>query len=165
MASIARGKSATGASHPSTSIDADFDQRSAAIDALTCKSSRAATPSEIAGSKGRIRQPIASSSHRMNKRLAARILIALLLVAPFSNAAAGPWYAASPNTYGWRFMTPEEREEHQRRMRSFTSYEECKAYQAEHHALMAERARKARALLKPHADSGCEQLRAQGRLQ
>lgn len=77
-------------------------------DALTCKSSRAATPSEIAGSKGRIRQPIASSSHRMNQRLAARILIALLLVAPFSNAAAGPWYAASPNTYGWRFMTPEE---------------------------------------------------------
>ncbi|MBU6489900.1 MAG: hypothetical protein KGQ57_19080, partial [Burkholderiales bacterium] len=78
---------------------------------------------------------------------------------------AGPWHAAPPNTYGWQLMTPEEREEHQRRMRSFTSYEECKAYQTEHHALMAERARQAGVQLRPHADSGCERLRAQGRFQ
>lgn len=101
----------------------------------------------------------------MKKRLTARILFAIVLGATLSTTMAGPWHAASPNTYGWRLMTPEEREEHQRRMRSFTSYEECKAYQTEHHALMAERARQAGVQLKPHADSGCERLRAQGRFQ
>lgn len=100
----------------------------------------------------------------MAKRLAARILLAALFGASLSTTMAGPWHAAAPNTSGWRFMTPEEREEHQRRMRSFTSFEQCKAYQAEHHALMAARARHAGVLLEPHADSGCEQLRAQGQL-
>lgn len=99
----------------------------------------------------------------MKKRLAARILLAILLGATLSTTMAGAWYAGSSNTYGWRLMTPEEREEHQRRMRSFTSYEECKTYQSEHHALMAERARRAAVSLEPHVDSGCERLRARGR--
>lgn len=78
--------------------------------------------------------------------------------------AVGPWHAAGPNTTGWQFMTPDERIEHQRRMRSFGSYEECSAYQAEHHALMAERALREGVELKRKTESGCEQLRQRGNL-
>ena len=59
-------------------------------------------------------------------------------------------------------MSPDERVEHQRRMRSFTSYDACIAYQTEHHARMADRARLAGAALTPKVDSGCERLRADG---
>lgn len=78
---------------------------------------------------------------------------------------AGPWRASAHNSAGWQFMSPEERVEHQRRMRSFDRYEECKAYQAAHHAQMAERARQAGVVLEQREDSGCEQLRARGRLE
>jgi hypothetical protein len=79
--------------------------------------------------------------------------------------AAGPWHAAEQNTSGWYYMTPDERIEHQRRMRSFETYEECKAYQAGHHAQMAERARQQGVELQPRAESSCEQLRRRGEFQ
>ena len=82
-----------------------------------------------------------------------------------ATVAAGPWHAAEPNTSGWYYMTPGERIEHQRRMRSFQSYEACKAYQAEHHAQMAQRARQQGGELQPRAESGCEQLRRRGKHQ
>lgn len=78
---------------------------------------------------------------------------------------AGPWRASAHNSAGWQLMNPEERIEHQRRMRSFNSYEECRAYQAAHHARMAERARQAGVVLEQREDSGCEQLHARGRLE
>lgn len=78
--------------------------------------------------------------------------------------ASGPWHAAGQNTAGWQFMTPDERIEHQRRMRSFESYEECRSYQAEHHALMAERALRKGVNLERKTESGCEQLRQRGNL-
>lgn len=90
------------------------------------------------------------------------LALVLLLAEP---GFAGPWRAGAHNSSGWQFMSPEERIEHQRRMRSFASYDECRAYQAEHHALMAERARQAGVVLEPRDESGCEQLRARGRLQ
>lgn len=78
---------------------------------------------------------------------------------------AGPWRAGEQNVYGWQLMTPDERIEHQRRLRSFTSYDDCRAYQQAHHAEMAERARAAGVVLSPRRQSACEQLRAQERLQ
>jgi len=78
--------------------------------------------------------------------------------------AAGPWHAAEQNTSGWYYMTPDERVEHQRRMRSFDTFEACKSYQAEQHAQMAERALKEGVVLQPKPDSGCEQLRQRGNL-
>ncbi len=54
--------------------------------------------------------------------------------------AAGPWRANQGNTRGWQLMSPEERIEHQARVRSFTNYEDCHAYQVAHHRLMQERA-------------------------
>ena len=49
--------------------------------------------------------------------------------------------AGAGYTYGWSMMSPKERSEHQQRMRSMTSYEECKAYVEQHHAEMVERAK------------------------
>ena len=51
-------------------------------------------------------------------------------------AMYGPDY--SP---GWSMMTPEERSQHQAKMRSMTSYDECKAYVAQQHEQMAARAK------------------------
>lgn len=45
------------------------------------------------------------------------------------------------NTPGWALMTPQERDEHRERMRSMKTYEECKAYQEQHHERMADRAK------------------------
>lgn len=108
-----------------------------------------------------IHQLMNASPH--STRLAALGLALALLLQP-NAVIAGPWRAGESNSYGWRFMTPEERIEHQRRMRSFETYEECKAYQAEHHALMVERARRSGVVLVPGAQSGCDQMRARGRL-
>ena len=44
-------------------------------------------------------------------------------------------------TPGWALMTPKERDEHREHMRSMKTYEECKAYQAQHHEQMAQRAK------------------------
>lgn len=63
----------------------------------------------------------------------------------------GRW--GSDNTPGWT-MTPQERTEHQTRMRSMTSYDECKSYQAQHHEQMAARAKErgAKPLAAPRRD-------------
>lgn len=87
----------------------------------------------------------------------------LLLLA--AALAEGPWYAARQNTYGWQFTTPDERVEHQRTMRRFTSYDDCKAYQNTRHAAMAARAHRAGTELEPPREAGCDKLRARGRRQ
>jgi hypothetical protein len=100
-------------------------------------------------------------------RIARAIVIAAVLVPAGGGAAwaRGPWRADDANTPGWKFMSQEERVEHQRRMRSFETFEACAAYQAEHHALIAERARRAGVELGPGKGRGtCEELKAQGRL-
>lgn len=93
--------------------------------------------------------------------LLAPLFIILLLS---GNASAGPWHAAHGNTSGWKLMSPEERIEHQRRMRSFDDYASCKAYQAEHHAQMQQRAMRAGVQIRPAPHGGCEQLLRRGRL-
>ena len=45
------------------------------------------------------------------------------------------------NTYGWSMMTDAERQQHQARMRSFTTYADCHAYVVKHHQLMSQRAK------------------------
>ena len=86
--------------------------------------------------------------------------------APASAAAPGPrmgmggmgmhggarWGRA--DTPGWSMMTPAEREQHRQHMQSMHSYDECKAYMTEHHALMAERAKaRGRTLPAPRRDA------------
>ena len=41
--------------------------------------------------------------------------------------------------YGWNLMTPEEREEHQAKMRALKTKEERERYRIEHHKKMQER--------------------------
>ena len=66
-------------------------------------------------------------------------LAAVLLVFAGPASARGPWRAYEGNTTGWHLMSPEERVAHQAMIRGFRSYEECNAYQVEHHKLMAAR--------------------------
>lgn len=68
------------------------------------------------------------------------ILLATTLAAGMA-AAGGPWRASEANTRGWQLMSPEERIEHQRRVRSFTTLDECRVYQRSHHDAMVQRAR------------------------
>ncbi|MBE2257792.1 MAG: hypothetical protein H6942_16125 [Candidatus Accumulibacter sp.] len=101
----------------------------------------------------------------MNKLVLNALLATVLSLALLPGALAdGPWHAARRNTYGWQFMTPDERVEHQRLMRSFTSYQDCKAYQSRHHAEMAERALRTGTVLEQPRESACDKLRARGQL-
>jgi hypothetical protein len=77
--------------------------------------------------------------------------------------ARGPWAANQGNTWGWQLMTPEERIEHQNKMRSFKTYEECKAYQEEHHKQMEARAKEKGVTLPPMGPRyGCDNMKARG---
>jgi hypothetical protein len=49
--------------------------------------------------------------------------------------------ASAENTYGWVMMTPQEREEHQKKMMDLKSQGECKGYMGQHHQRMADRAK------------------------
>ncbi|BCB27342.1 hypothetical protein SKTS_22280 [Sulfurimicrobium lacus] len=77
--------------------------------------------------------------------------------------ARGPWAANKGNTWAWQLMTPAERTEHQTKMRSFKTYDECKAYQEEHYKQMEERA-KEKGMTLPAMGSryGCDNMKARG---
>ncbi len=75
-----------------------------------------------------------------SRRLLMTLSGALLLTAAMTVEARGPWRASEDNTRGWQFMTSAERVEHQARVRGFKTLAECRAYQEEHHRLMAQRA-------------------------
>lgn len=77
--------------------------------------------------------------------------------------ARGPWAANQGNTWGWQLMTPAERTEHQTKMLSFKTYDECKAYQEDHHKLMEARAKeKGVTLPAVGARYGCDNMKARG---
>ena len=93
----------------------------------------------------------------MQKKFSSALIVALLLVGTVS--ARGPWRASEANTRGWLFMSPEERIEHQARIRSFTTLEECRNYQVSHHKLMEERARQHGMLLPSGGQDICQHLK------
>lgn len=94
---------------------------------------------------------------------AAALALAASLAAG-SALARGPWAANKGNTWGWQLMTPQERTEHQNKMRSFQTYEECKAYQEEHHKLMEARAKEKGVTLPAwkRGPYGCENMKTRG---
>ncbi len=77
----------------------------------------------------------------MKQQVLKSVLTAIALLLAAEAGARGPWRASAENTRGWQLMTPEERIEHQSRVRGFTTLEECRAYQRGHHKLMEDRAR------------------------
>lgn len=58
-------------------------------------------------------------------RLTYFLIATFLLFGTPVGRAGGPWRAGEANTRGWQLMTPEERIEHQSRVRSFTDYDAC----------------------------------------
>jgi len=85
--------------------------------------------------------------------LAAALLIIAAALTAQPSLASGPWRADAENTRGWQLMTPEERLAHQTKIREFESYQACRAYQLDHHRLMAARAREqGRKLAAEHRD-------------
>jgi hypothetical protein len=116
-------------------------------------------------SHARVPGPVAAGPPVVVARAAIAAMFAFVVLSfAAGTAAADPWRGGAHNVPGWRYMAPAERIEHQRRMREFTSYPACRAYQEEVHAQMAERARRQGATLERHEGSGCDQLRARGRL-
>ena len=59
---------------------------------------------------------------------------------PGPGARGGPRFGEGV-TPGWKLMSPEERREHQERMRAMQDPAECEAYMTEHHRLMESRAK------------------------
>lgn len=92
----------------------------------------------------------------MNKH--AWMMLALLFFAG-SAMSRGPWRASESNTRGWELMSPQERIEHQARIRDFATLAECEEYQTEHRREIDARAlRLSKQLLGERRDF-CEHLR------
>jgi hypothetical protein len=72
---------------------------------------------------------------------------------PGGGSGAARW--GSDYTPGWTLMSEQERSEHRERMRSMKTYEECKAYQDQHHEQMAARTKEGggKALAQPRRDA------------
>ena len=68
------------------------------------------------------------------------------------------------NTPGWTLMTQQERQAHREKMWSFKTFEECKAYQAEHHAQMEARAKEKGSTLPAPRANACDRMKARGAL-
>lgn len=66
------------------------------------------------------------------------------------------------NTVGWTLMAPEERNTHRQKMWSFKTYDECKAYQLEHHQAMETRAKEQGKTIVPPRTNACDRMKARG---
>jgi hypothetical protein len=68
------------------------------------------------------------------------------------------------NTPGWSLMSAEERTAHRDKMWSFKTFEECKAYQAEHHTAMEAKAKEQGKTLPAPRANACDRMKAGGML-
>lgn len=75
----------------------------------------------------------------------------------------GGWRASQGNTPGYALMSPQERSEHQNRMRAMQTYDECSAYVGEHRAAMLTRAQEKGVTLQT-ARNPCDMMRSRGQI-
>ena len=68
------------------------------------------------------------------------------------------------NTPGWSLMSPEERAAHRDKMWSFKTYDDCKAYQAEHHKAMEAKAKEQGKTLPAPRANACDRMKGSGML-
>jgi hypothetical protein len=69
-------------------------------------------------------------------------LIVFFVILGFVSGFAGTSFAQDQErAYGWNLMTPEERAEHQNKMRSLKNEQEREQFRIEHHKKMQERAK------------------------
>ena len=77
-----------------------------------------------------------------------------------AKAKKSPAWWGSDVTPGWALMSWKERNEHRKKMRAMTNYDDCKAYLAEHHEKMAARAKERGQLTLPDAKrDGCASIK------
>ncbi len=69
------------------------------------------------------------------------------------------------NTLGWTLMTPQERNEHQSRMRAVTSYDECLQLQQQHRQAIEARAAEKSLTLRQPRQNVCDVMKARGLVQ
>ncbi|MBW4055679.1 MAG: hypothetical protein HIU83_09785 [Proteobacteria bacterium] len=100
------------------------------------------------------------------KRIVTTIALTLALSLTVSTAFARNWRwtGNAQNTAGWQLMTPEERTEHQAKLRSFTEYNACKEYVVEHHKKMEERAKEKGVAVPVMRRNPCDMMKARGML-
>ncbi|MDP1607396.1 MAG: hypothetical protein Q8L93_12300 [Rhodocyclaceae bacterium] len=95
-------------------------------------------------------------------------LIALLGAAVAAPALAQPGPGGGrfgfnkDNTPGWTLMTAEEHVAHRDKMFAAKSYDECKAFQGEHHKLMEVRAKEKGVTLRTPRQNACDRMKARG---
>ncbi|MBT1070347.1 hypothetical protein [Pelotalea chapellei] len=77
----------------------------------------------------------------MKRMFTAVVICAVFATVSVSYGKSWRWQGNQQNTYGWQLMTPEERTEHQNKLRSFKDFGACKEYIDEHHKQMEERAK------------------------
>jgi hypothetical protein len=68
------------------------------------------------------------------------------------------------NTAGWAMMTPQEREEHHKKMMGAKTPAECKAHMEAHHGMMAERAKARGMAMDMPAHDMCGMMQQHGML-
>lgn len=90
------------------------------------------------------------------------LTLAISLTASSSFARPWRWTGNQKNTAGWQLMTPEERTEHQTKLRAFTEYAACKEYVDEHHKQMEERAREKGVAVPVMLQNPCDTMKAKG---
>jgi hypothetical protein len=89
-------------------------------------------------------------------------LLAATLGAASIEAAPGRYRFNQDNTPGWSLMTPAERSAHQNKMWSAKTYDECKAIQTEHHAVIAARAKDKGITLNVPSQNACDRMQMRG---
>jgi len=93
---------------------------------------------------------------------ATAVLAVIATVSTATLAQPGRYRFNADNVPGWTLMTPEERTANQQKMWSFKTYDECKAYQDEHHKTMEARAKEqGKTLAAPRANA-CDAMKARG---
>lgn len=96
------------------------------------------------------------------KLLLVTAVLAATVGAVSVEAAGGRYRFQQDNTPGWTLMTPAERSEFQTRMRAAKTYDECKAIQAEHRAMVEARAQEKGVTLNTPRHNACDQMQARG---
>ena len=97
------------------------------------------------------------------KMLACSAAFGMTLLVP-AFAQPGPGAGMGPgNGPGWSLMSPAERETHWTAMRAAKTVDECKALQAQNHALLEGRAKERGITLPAANQNACERLMAGGR--
>lgn len=92
------------------------------------------------------------------------VTLALAMTIAAAEAQAWRWHGNQQNTYGWQLMTPQERADHQAKLRSFTDYAACKEYVDGHHAKMEERAKEKGMTPPVVRRNPCDVMKARGTL-